>query len=60
VRVSQNGQRVVIEAQGELELRCGESVILLSQDGSIQIRGAYLTSHATASQRIRGGSVQIN
>ena len=60
LRVSHNGQRVVIEAQTELELRCGEAVILLSEDGHIQIRGAYVTSHATASQRIRGGSVQIN
>ena len=60
LRVSHNGRRVVIEAQTELELRCGEAVILLSEDGHIQIRGAYVTSHATASQRIRGGSVQIN
>lgn len=60
LRVSHNGQRVVIEAHTELELRCGEAVILLSEDGHIQIRGAYVTSHATASQRIRGGSVQIN
>lgn len=60
VRVMQQGRKVVIEAQTELELRCGEAVILLSEDGHVQIRGAYVTSHASASQRIRGGSVQIN
>lgn len=60
VQVTQNGRRVVVEAQTELELRCGEAVILLSEDGSIQIRGAYVTTHASASNRIRGGSVQIN
>lgn len=60
VRVTQNGRRVVVEAQTELELRCGEAVILLSEDGHIQIRGAYVTTHASASNRIRGGSVQIN
>lgn len=60
LQVSHDGRRVVIEAHTELELRCGEAVILLSEDGHIQIRGAYVTSHATASQRIRGGSVQIN
>ncbi len=60
IQVSQNGHRVVVQAQTELELRCGEAVILLSADGSIQIRGAYVTSHASASNRIRGGSVQIN
>lgn len=60
VRVSKDGRRVVVEAQTELELRCGDAVILLSEDGSIQIRGAYVTTHASASNRIRGGSVQIN
>ena len=60
VRITHNGKRVVIEAETELELRCGDAVIVLSQDGQIQIRGTYVTSHASASQRIRGGSVQIN
>jgi len=60
VRVTQNGHRVVVQAQTELELRCGEAVILLTEDGTIQIRGAYVTTHASASNRIRGGSVQIN
>lgn len=55
-----DGERVIIEAQKELELRCGESVILLQADGRIEIRGNYVTSQASASQRIRGGSVHIN
>lgn len=55
-----DGERVVIEANQELELRCGESVILLQRDGRIEIRGNYVTSQATATQRIRGGSVHIN
>jgi hypothetical protein len=35
----------VVQAHTELELRCGDALILLSEDGHIQIRG---------------GSVQIN
>lgn len=58
--ISQHGKRIVIEAEQELELRCGEAVILLTADGHIQLRGGYITSHADATQRIRGGSVQIN
>jgi hypothetical protein len=53
-------QRVVLQAGEELELRCGDAVILLQADGRIQLRGRYITSHAEAGQRIRGGSVQIN
>lgn len=60
LHITREAGRIVIEAQTELELRCGEAVILLGEDGHIQIRGAYVTSHASASQRIRGGSVQIN
>jgi len=58
--VTQQGKRIIIEAEQELELRCGEAVILLTADGHIQLRGGYITSHADATQRIRGGSVQIN
>ena len=52
--------RLLIEAQGELELRCGEARVLLCADGSIHLRGRRITSHAKGAQRIRGGSVQIN
>jgi ketosteroid isomerase-like protein len=53
-------QRIVIEAGEELELRCGEAAIILTADGRILQRGTYISSDASATQRIRGGSVQIN
>lgn len=55
-----DGQDVVLSAQGSLELRCGEAVIRMEADGRIELRGTYVTSQASATQRIRGGSVQIN
>ncbi|MFC4161722.1 DUF6484 domain-containing protein [Chitinimonas lacunae] len=55
-----DGERVVIEARGSVELRCGESALILTADGQILLRGSYITSHASVTQRIRGGSVQIN
>lgn len=55
-----DGQRVVLEAEREIELRCGEAAILLTADGRIELRGTYITSHASATQRILGGSVNIN
>lgn len=55
-----DGQREVLEATRELELRCGEACILLTADGRIQLRGTYITSHASATQRIVGGSVHVN
>jgi hypothetical protein len=58
--VTIDGHREVIEAAQELELRCGDACIVLTADGRIQLRGTYITSHATATQRIVGGSVHVN
>lgn len=55
-----DGHREVIEGAQELELRCGEAAIVLTADGRIQLRGTYITSHASATQRIVGGSVHVN
>lgn len=52
--------RLLVEAEQEIELRCGEAAIILTRDGRILLRGTYISSHASATQRIRGGSVQIN
>ncbi|HEY9101215.1 DUF6484 domain-containing protein [Chitinimonas sp.] len=63
VTVQQDGapeRKLVLEATRELELRCGETSLTLTSDGRIQLRGRYITSHASATQRILGGSVQIN
>lgn len=53
-------ERILIEAEHEIELRCGEAAIILTRDGRILLRGTYISSHASATQRIRGGAVQIN
>lgn len=50
----------LIEAEHSIELRCGESAIVLLADGRIQLRGNYITSYATATQRIVGGAVHVN
>jgi hypothetical protein len=55
-----DGERVVLSAAHEIELRCGDAALILSADGRIHMRGTYITSHASATQRILGGSVNIN
>ena len=55
-----DGERVVLTAEHEIELRCGEAALILSADGRIQLRGTYITSQASATQRILGGSVHVN
>ena len=55
-----DGERVVLTAEHEIELRCGEAALVLRADGRIHLRGTYITSHASATQRIFGGSVNLN
>lgn len=55
-----DGERVVIEGQKEIVLRCGESSITLTRTGKILIRGKYLLSRSSGVNRILGGSVQVN
>ncbi|MCV3242811.1 DUF6484 domain-containing protein [Mesorhizobium sp. ZC-5] len=58
--VVRDGERVKINANERLELRCGKSVIIMEKDGHLTIRGTHLVSHASASNHIRGGSVNLN
>lgn len=55
-----DGDRVVLAARERIELRCGRASIVLTRAGKILIRGAYVVSHSSGVQRIRGGSVEIN
>jgi hypothetical protein len=56
----EDGGKVLIEAADALELRCGEAHISLRADGRIHVRGVDVTTRARRTQRIRGGTIQIN
>lgn len=55
-----DGKRVVLEGEDEVVLRCGKASITLRRNGKVVIRGTYLVSRADGTNRIKGGSVQIN
>jgi hypothetical protein len=55
-----DGKRVTLEAQEEIQLKCGDGSITLRKDGKIIIKGTHLLSRASGPNRIKGGSVQIN
>jgi hypothetical protein len=60
VEVRRDGERLVLEADKEIVLRCGQAQITLTRAGKILIQGAYLLARSTGVNRIQGGSVQIN
>ncbi len=60
IEVTADEKRVVVEAADELVLRCGKASITLTKSGKILIKGAYVSSTASGTNRIRGGAVEIN
>jgi hypothetical protein len=60
VEVQRDGEQLVLTAEREIVLRCGEASITLTRAGKILIRGTYLLSRSSGVNRIKGGSVQIN
>ncbi|MBZ9985876.1 DUF6484 domain-containing protein [Mesorhizobium sp. BH1-1-5] len=59
-QVVRDGESVIITAKERIELRCGKATIIMDEDGRITIRGAHIVSHASGTQRIRGGSINLN
>ena len=55
-----DGERITFDAEKEIVLRCGKSSITLTRSGKVLIRGAYLSSRSSGSNRIKGKSVQVN
>lgn len=55
-----DGETMRVDAKQRIELRCGKASITLTADGNVMIRGAYVLTRATGTNRIRGGNVQIN
>jgi len=60
VDVRHDGERLVLEAEQEIVLQCGDASITLTRAGKILLRGAYVSSRAIGVNRIQGGSVEIN
>jgi hypothetical protein len=55
-----DGRQVVLEGRDEVVLRCGPASITLRRDGRIVLRGAYVETHASGTNRIKGAFVKIN
>jgi hypothetical protein len=60
VEVDVDGQRLIVSAKEQVVLRCGKASITLTKAGKILIDGTYVLSRSSGTNRIKGGSVQIN
>ena len=53
-------QKVVLSAEREIVLKCGEASITLTRAGKVVIKGTYVLSRSSGSNKIRGAAVEIN
>lgn len=58
--VEVDGEKIVVNANREIVLRCGEASITLTRAGKVLIKGEHVVSHSKGANKIKGGSVQIN
>jgi hypothetical protein len=59
-RVQADQQRLVLSANREIVLQCGEASITLTSAGKVLLRGVYISSRSSGVNRVKGASVQIN
>jgi hypothetical protein len=52
--------RIEMDAGEQIVLQCGKASITLTRAGKILIKGEYVLSSAKGSNKIKGGSIQLN
>ena len=55
-----DGERVQIQAQRQIELRCGDASIVLTSAGKVLIKGNFVLSRSRGANKIKGAHVDIN
>jgi hypothetical protein len=60
IDVEVDGERMIVTAKDQLVLKCGKASITLTRAGKVLISGAFVLSHSTGVNRIKGGSIQLN
>lgn len=60
VEADVDGSRVRITAREELVFQCGAASVTLTRSGRVIVRGTYVETRASGTNRIKGGQVRIN
>lgn len=58
--VGNRAQRLLLDAEEEVLLRCGKSSVLLRRDGKVVIKGTKVVSRAVDENKIQGATVRLN
>jgi hypothetical protein len=60
VTVQADETRLVLSAEREIVLRCGDASITLTRAGKVLIKGTYVLSRSSGYNRLKGAAIDIN
>ncbi len=60
LELEKDGSRTIIRGDSELTFQCGRGSITINKSGQIIIRGTDVLNLSEGSNRIRGGSIELN
>jgi len=60
VSVQVDGDRLLLSAEREVVLQCGDASITLTRAGKVLIKGKYVVSRSSGYNKIKGAAVDIN
>jgi hypothetical protein len=60
LEVAVDGEKVRLEAEHDIELRCGQASITLRYDGRIEVRGTHILSASRGPNRVKGATIALN
>ena len=55
-----SSERIVLAAERELVLRCGDASITITRAGKVLIQGNYIVSRSRGCNKIKGAAIDIN
>jgi hypothetical protein len=60
VSIQADDHRLLVSAEREIVLRCGDASITLTRAGKVLIQGTYVVSRSRGCNKIKGATVDIN
>jgi hypothetical protein len=60
VSVQADDDRLLLSAEREIVLRCGDASVTLTRAGKVLIKGTYILSRSSGHNKIKGAAVDIN
>lgn len=60
LEVTVDGEKVKLEAEHDIELKCGQASLTLRYDGRIELRGTHILSASRGPNRVKGATIALN